>query len=105
MDGTGFRDRLFLAWSLWQARHGRKLTQGQLGELIGKVGGESFAQNTVSGWFRDVVPAVHDMEYLARALEVDPGWLAFGRSSNARPPSDPMMERTEHYPETRKKKR
>ena len=98
IDGAGFRDRLFLAWSLWQGRHGRKLTQAELGQMIGQVGGERFAQNTISGWFRDVVPSVHDTEYLAKALECDPGWLAFGPASEAPGPSDPVRERTQPMP-------
>jgi transcriptional regulator with XRE-family HTH domain len=89
MDGAGFRGRLFLAWSLWQVRHQRKLTQGELGEMVGKAGGVPVAQNTVSGWFRSAMPDVHDIEYLAKALEVDPGWLAFGEASTAQPPDDP----------------
>jgi transcriptional regulator with XRE-family HTH domain len=91
MDGAGFRDRLFLAWSLWQGRHKRTLTQAELGELVGRVGGEAVAQNTVSGWFRSAIPDLHDLEHLAKALEVDPGWLAFGSASDASRPDDPGM--------------
>jgi hypothetical protein len=89
MDGAGFRGRLFLAWSLWQVKHQQKLTQGRLGEMLGEVGGEPVAQNTISSWFSRAMPDVHDIEYLAKALEVDPGWLAFGEASTAKGPDDP----------------
>lgn len=89
MDGAGFRGRLFLAWSLWQVRHQRKLSQSRLGAMVGEMGGEPVSQSTVSDWFRSVVPDVHDIEHLAKALEVDPGWLAFGDASTAQGPEDP----------------
>lgn len=84
-----FHDRLFQAWSLWQGRHKRKLSQTELGEMVGKAGGEAVSQSTVSDWFKTVVPSVGVVEYLAKALEVDPGWLAFGPASEAPAPDAP----------------
>ena len=92
MDGAGFHSRLFQAWSIWMGRHHRKLTQGELGTMIGRAGGQPVAQNTISGWFKDVVPGVDDLEFLAKALEVDPGWLAFGDASGAPRPRDPVVD-------------
>lgn len=98
MDGAGFRDRLFLAWSLWQGRHRRKLSQTALGEMVGELRGERVAQSTVSDWFKSVVPAVDDVEWLAKALEVDPGWLAFGDASGAPRPRDPTLGHSHPIP-------
>ena len=104
MDGAGFRERLFLAWSLWQGRHQRRLTQTVLGEMVGRLRGDKVAQTTISDWFKSTVPDIHDIEYLAKALEVDPGWLAFGKATTAQGPQDPVRSRTESIPDTRKKR-
>jgi transcriptional regulator with XRE-family HTH domain len=103
MDGTGFHSRLFIALSLWQAKHGRRLSQAKLGELIGRLEGEPVPQSTVSDWFNEVVPSVHYMEPLAKALEVDPGWLAFGNASKAPPPTDPGLGQFHPVPPPRKR--
>ena len=102
MDGAGFRDRLFLAWSLWQGRNRRKLTQAELGVMLEKVGGEAVSQPTVSSWFKDVLPGLHDVEHLAKALECDPGWLAFGPASGAPGPDDPVRAATVPLPRPQK---
>ena len=94
MDGAGFRDRLFLAWTLWQGQKGQRLTQKGLGEMVGKLRGQPVPQTTVSDWFNAVVPGLHDVEYIAKALEVDPGWLAFGHASQAPPPGNYMKDLT-----------
>ena len=70
--------------------------------MVGKLRGEPVPQSTVSDWFNSVVPAVEDLEHLAVALEVDPGWLAFGGASKAPGPTDPVLEGTTPLPRRKK---
>lgn len=87
----GFHERLFLAWSLWQGRQGRRVTQKELGELLATSGGEAVGQTTVSGWFNGAIPDLYDICRLARIFEVDPGWIAFGKETKASGPYDPIL--------------
>lgn len=92
MDGAGFHERIFLARSSWEIKHRRRLNQTGLAKRVGELRGEPVAQTTISDWFNKVVPDLHDVEYLAKALECDPGWLAFGPASEAPGPDDPTIK-------------
>lgn len=86
--------RLFvhrLKQAIW--RYGKPprkaLSQAELGKLVGELLGRSFSQATVGGWLKGSLPAdLGAMVALARALEVDPGWLYFGEHSDASAPGD-----------------
>lgn len=103
-----FRDRLFLAWQLWEIRHKRQLTQTDLGVRIKRAGGELVSQPTISSWRKDVVPSLEQVYYLAKALSdesqtIDPGWLAYGKSSCAPGPPDPVKAQTAAIPERKRR--
>ena len=91
MDGTGFRQRLFRAWTLYELKHGGELSQKRLGELVGELRGRAVGQSTVSDWRNEAIPSVEDLGWLAKALGCDPGWLAYGDESGAPPPDDPLL--------------
>lgn len=88
VDPAGFGSRFAFAWSL-QAHHEgvRQIPLAKVGERIAKRMGrpEGFPAGTVSRWAAGKnIP--QDLEVIgAAALEtgVDPGWLAFGRASDA----------------------
>lgn len=71
-----FGERLGRAQRLWEARHGKRMSDKRLGELAGGYTGQS-----VSGWRNGIQapPPVDVIEKIADELGVDPGWLAFGR--------------------------
>jgi transcriptional regulator with XRE-family HTH domain len=94
MKDTGFRDRLFRAWYLFQAREGGERSQEWLAEAVSAHLGleDTLTQSAVSRWLNGAVPPLGTIVALAKVLGVDPGWLAFGKDSAAPPPSDPMME-------------
>ena len=93
MEGA-FRDRLLRAWTLLQARRGRGLSQVWLAQEVGQELGQDgpVGQSTISGYFtgRFQPEDVDRWLALARVLEVDPGWLAFGDDSQAPPPPNPF---------------
>lgn len=57
--------------------------------MVGKYSGEVVDQSKVSRWFNETEPSLSETRYLAKALEVDPGWLGFGDESSAPVPPDP----------------
>lgn len=99
LGSEDFHGRLFEAWSLWQGRHKRKLTQPALAEMLAQLSREPVSQSTVSDWFRARrKPDLESVEWLAILLGVDPGWLAFGDASNASAPGVPAAELAEPVP-------
>ena len=75
------------------------MNQTEVGKLVStKGGGDPVNQTTVSGWLSENIPTLYDIYRLAKALDVDPGWLAFGNSSQAPGPDDPVRERSESRP-------
>lgn len=79
-----FADRLLRSWLRLQATEGRELDQMDLAARLAKVTGKpAVAQATVSRWFRGTVPDVVTMAALAKVVQVDPGWLAFGDPGDA----------------------
>jgi transcriptional regulator with XRE-family HTH domain len=95
MAEQGFSARLFRAWHLLQIRKEGTATQEWLGKKVGKVLGvsEPISQSAVSRWFRGATPDLETIGAIAKALEVDPGWLAFGDNSQAPSPEDMFRAR------------
>jgi len=100
MRNTGMRDRLFKAWLRYQAIIGRPKAQEWLGEAVSKKLGlkEPLTQGTVSRWLAGSEPNLKTITALAKVLDVDPGWLAFGSDSAAPQPDDPMQEGMQKRP-------
>jgi transcriptional regulator with XRE-family HTH domain len=89
MAEQGFSVRLFRAWHLLQIRKGGGATQEWLGKRVGRLLGEAeLSQSAVSRWFKGATPDLDTIAAIAKALEVDPGWLAFGDASLAPSPED-----------------
>ena len=92
MEDT-FRDRLFRAWALLQAKLGRSVSQSWLAQrMADELGQASVSQSTISGYFTGKFQpdTIDRWVALAKVLEVDPGWLAFGDDSQAPPPPNPF---------------
>jgi hypothetical protein len=84
--------RMFSAVNAFERALGRKLTLAQLGERVAaeEVGREApYAPSVVARWVRgEQEPGTRGQWVaLARALQVDPGWLAFGPESAAPAPA------------------
>lgn len=92
IEDTGFAQRLFRAWYLFQLKKGGSATQEWLGKQVGKMltGKEPLSQSAVSRWMKGARPELETIAALASVLQVDPGWLAFGELSQAPAPEDPF---------------
>lgn len=65
----------------------RKLSQADVGEKVGKVlRRKQLTAAAVSRHFGGRVPTVPVLAAYAKAMHVDPGWLAFGEASDASAP-------------------
>lgn len=69
------------------ARRGLELSQSQLGLRVAEVLGitEAPTQAAVSRWMSPTNPATPDnptIEAIAKVLDVDPAWIAFGSGSD-----------------------
>ena len=94
MTEQGFSIRLFRAWHLLQIRKGGGATQEWLGKRVGRILGEAeVSQSAVSRWFKGATPDLETIAAIAKALDVDPGWLAFGEDSQAPSPGDQVKSR------------
>ena len=87
----GFTERLGQAWGLFvgaRARQGRA-TYPDFAEIVGRVRvpPRTYDQSMVAKWLEGSVPGLDTIAALAVALNVDPGWLAFGDRSLAPAPS------------------
>jgi len=95
VDSTGFGDRLFRATLSYAARAGKMPSQTAIGILVGKELGQAPPhQTTVAAWFKGTAPALPVIAAIAKALGVDPGWLAFGPLTAANmlsPRSDDLL--------------
>lgn len=80
-----FASRLERGWLRLQADEGKRVDQKEIGKRAGKaIGRKAFSQASVSRWFNGTVPDdIETILGIARALRVDPGWLAFGSESAA----------------------
>jgi len=97
--GKDFRERLYKAWKAWEFRHGRDLTQAQLGVMVGKYKGKAVLQSTVSDWRGWLVPGAEEITWIARALECSPAWLAYGEGAG---PDDPILRAQHPVPEPKR---
>jgi transcriptional regulator with XRE-family HTH domain len=87
---NGFTDRLRFAWLRLKLIRDTDLIHDDLAKEVSRALGEAVPQPTVSRWFRDRLPDAPTLCALADALQVDPGWLAFGDASKAPRPDDPI---------------
>ena len=79
MGMEGFAGRIRRAFRAWEDRLGRDVTETELGELVGKAfDGRPISQQSINRWFAGTVPDHARLIALAKVLEVDPGWLAYG---------------------------
>lgn len=92
IEDTGFAQRLFRSWYLFQLKKGGTATQSWLGAQVGrKVAPRvSISQSAVSRWMKGSRPDLEVIAAIAETLNVDPGWLAFGELSAAPAPEDPF---------------
>lgn len=60
---------------LWEARKSLDLTQGELGERVGRTGVD---QTTIGRWERNGEVPAEKLDALAEALDVSPEWLETG---------------------------
>jgi transcriptional regulator with XRE-family HTH domain len=69
---------------------GRRVELKELAEMTTRAHGEkSFSQGKLSGYRLGAVnPSVDVLAAYAKATRVDPGWLAFGRESEAPAPAE-----------------
>ncbi len=83
-----FKTRLFQAQLHYEGKVGERLTQAALGALVG------VSQPTAADWLNGVrTPSIEQVEALARALGISPGWLAFNEGvmlAGNHPPAKPM---------------
>ena len=95
IEDTGFAQRLFRAWYLFQLKKGGSATQEWLGKQVGKMlpPKEPLSQSAVSRWMKGARPELETIAAIAAVLQVDPGWLAFGGLSAAPAPEDPFRDR------------
>jgi transcriptional regulator with XRE-family HTH domain len=87
-----FASRLTFAWFRRSALLGRRIEQAEVGELVGKaMGREPFTQAAVSKWLLGgSEPNLETIRALAKTLEVDAGWLAFGTGQAPDDPASPI---------------
>lgn len=79
-DGTGLGQRIFQARKRLELRRGRSVSQAEIGKTLGVTGA---AVGTWEGGKKE--PDLATIRRLAAALEVDPGWLAFGDEDDVQP--------------------
>lgn len=76
-DPGGFGTRVLQARLALGARRGKPMTQTELAEKLGVT------QGTVGRWEKALKePDLETISQIAKALEVDPRWLAFGGDVN-----------------------
>lgn len=86
-DYEAFNERVWWAYAQMQARVRRKVDQKELGQLVGQeLGREPYSPSTAGRWLTEALPDVPVVWALARVLNVDAGWLAFGACSTAQAP-------------------
>ncbi len=97
-----FKERLTIAWLRYQMLRREEIGQQWLSDEVGRrLNRGPLSQGTISRWFRGAVPDLESICAVAEALEVDPGWLAFGAASKAPAPNEPILPyfRLEPQPE------
>jgi hypothetical protein len=86
--------RMFQALNGLERRRGRPVTLQQLGEEVGTaLGREPFAPSVVGRWVNAKQGPRERVVWiaLARVLEVEPGWLAFGGGSESATGTVPIL--------------
>lgn len=102
-DKSTFAQRLFQAKTAREGQLGERLTQKEIGEILG------VSQPTVADWEKGVrTPSIEQVELLAKTLRVSPGWLAFNEGvmlSGNHPPAKPMPPTQKTMVEASKRRR
>lgn len=82
---NAFGRRLRSAVRRFDEAHDVDVSQSEIAEMAARIADEiPKRSSSVSAWFRGKsLPAMTTLVGLAKALEVDPGWLAFGELSQA----------------------
>jgi transcriptional regulator with XRE-family HTH domain len=102
---AAFAGRLFAAQKRWELRNGRDLEREAFAVAVGKAvkRGRPFSSGTVSQWFLgNQMPSVEQLAAIARVLDTDPGWLAFGdQSAMTGPDGEPLGDSSPDGPDHR----
>lgn len=77
---SDFRQRLQQARLALGMSRGQEVRQVDVAKMIG------MPEARVNRYFRDTIPSLDVIVLLARALEIDPGWLAFGDECKSNAP-------------------
>ena len=87
---TTLLERLFFTRNLLERHLGKKVTTGQLGELVAeRLGRSPLSAATISQWMSGTqAMSLEAVRAFAEVCGVDPGWLAFGAASRALGPVD-----------------
>lgn len=101
---TGFGDRFFDAWAHLDQRERRRVSGVEFARRVGKeLKSSPPSGSTVGRWKEGTIPDITTVAAIARACDVDPGWLAFGHLSGA--PAPPMAELADAMPRRSTKKK
>lgn len=100
-----FAARLFQAQLAYEGRIGRRLTREEFASMV------DVSHPTVSAWLNaNQLPSIVQVQDIARALGVSPGWLAFGEgvmlSGNHEPPklpTHPTRTKVESKPKAKRR--
>lgn len=87
MPDSGFQRRMLEAILYASSVQDRKLSQADVATKVGKVlKKKQLTAAAVSRHFGGRMPTVPVLAAYAKAMHVDPGWLAFGDASDASAP-------------------
>lgn len=89
ITAKGFGGRAGIALALFAARGEKKPTHDELAKAVAGLAKQPVTGSMVQSWLagRFFPVTMARLWGLARALKVDPGWLAFGEESGAPAPS------------------
>src|SRR5580704_2944477 len=82
-DDTTFAGRMFIVYTRWMAAEWGEGSYALLGRLVGNGKGKALERSTIKRWFEGAKPDIDTIARLAKVVNVDPGWLAFGPESAA----------------------
>ena len=90
-----FARRLFVALKRYELRAGREMDQKALAKAM------SMSTATVSNWFTGKqMPSVEQLEAIAKKLDANHGWLAFGDQSEFMTPDNGEPRSSPSQPES-----
>lgn len=82
--------RIFIAHQRLNRILGRHVSNAEFGRIIGeKLRNKSYSSASVGEWEKDESkPDIATVGIIAEICDVDPGWLAYGKSSKAPAPQE-----------------